>query len=513
VKCVAASALGNLNNPSEAIIKGLQNAFESENKRVKIAAAEALNRLKHSSETIITELLNALQNGNWYARSDAASALSKLEDPSEALIKGLLNILRDEDKDVRDAVSTAFEEAFVKLNSPSEAIITELFSVLRDKELIVNEAPALALSKLKNPSAVVIKILINALRDENERVRKASAVALGNLNSSDEAVIEALINALWDKDWSVRDVVAEALGKLNNPSEVVIEVLISASWKTSSAAEALSTPKAIHATTLIFKQLIRDEQGSIEYFSCWFEKNYLLVMDSKKGNVIARQGRQNYSIPLSPNDLAHLEKQVTAVAKHKNYPSEFYNLSGGSSSHVEKAILQDCQPNTSVCFVSNAMWLVHLVRKKAGERTLLIVEGLVAGKHIAQCYEFALSQRNSNPSSGFFLPGGGVGDVLKTRNFLDLLEKHKKDYQYKSWDIDSTIGQILLRSVEIEALSSEMQRHDCLAWAEEKLTAIGLPIEGCWTSFTVVLPAVVPEKAKKPASVPVVEENRFCRLM
>ncbi|MDF3055761.1 MAG: hypothetical protein K0Q74_1668, partial [Gammaproteobacteria bacterium] len=34
-----------------------------------------------------------------------------------------------------------------------------------------------------------------------------------------------------------------------------------------------------------------------------------------------------------------------------------------------------------------------------------------------------------------------------------------------------------------------------------------------WTSFTIALPTVVPEKPKKPTSAPVVEENRFFRLM
>jgi hypothetical protein len=59
-----------------------------------------------------------------------------------------------------------------------------------------------------------------------------------------------------------------------------------------------------------------------------------------------------------------------------------------------------------------------------------------------------------------------------------------------------------------------MQRNDCLTWAQAKLEEIGLVVEEeRWTSFAIVLPTVVPEKAKKPTSAPVIEENRFCRLM
>jgi HEAT repeat protein len=564
------SALCNLNNPSQAVIEVLLSAFQDENVYVKRAAVEALGKLKNSNVTVIEALLRALQDKSGLVSHPAVEALGKLNNPNEAVIKALINVLQNKEWIVRNATVSALGN----LNNPSQAVIEALLSALQDENDVVRYDAAGALGNLNNPSQAVIEALLSALQDESELVRYGAVEALGNLNNPSEVVIDALLSALQDEgalssataldnlsnantavireslsdardeNWDPKIAATEALGKLNNPSKAIIKALLSALQDKNlnvrdAAVQALSTPKTIQATILIFKQLIKDEQRSFKYFSCWFKENYLLLIDHKKGKIVARRGRQNYTISLSPNDLLRLEKQILFIADQQNYLPEFYNLPGRNSNHTEQAILQRCEPDASICFVSDAMWLVHLVRKKISQRTLLIVEGITVEKDIMQCYEFTLSLRSSNPRSGFFLPGSGIGCVLKTKNFLNLLEKDKKDYQCKTWDIDPATGQRLLRLLEAEASSSKMQRNDCFTWAEEKLTAIGLPVEGHWTDFNVILPAVVAEKAKiaepynvrrnseaeqpilvtvrenskAEKSIRVAEESRGCRLM
>jgi HEAT repeat protein len=513
VKSAAAQALGKLNNPSETVIEALLSGLRDESASVRRATTKALGNLNNPSEAVIEALLSGLRDESKRVRSAAAQALGKLENLIAVVIEALLRALRDESERVRSAAAQALVG---KLNNPSEAVIEALLSGLRDQSKRVRSVAAQALGKLENPIAVVIEALLRALRDESERVRSAAAQALvGKLNNPSEAVIEALLSALWNEEIFVWSNAAKALGKLNNPSAVVIEALFSALRDERKGAcytltgvfsTILSTPKTIEATTYIFNQLVRDEKRSLAYFSCWIEKHYLLLIDYKKGNIIARQEHQKYSISLPPSDLLSLEKQIIAATEQANYPPAFYSISGCSSDHSEKGILQSCKPDSSVCFVSDAMWLAHIVCKKIGQRTLLIVEGMAAEKHFVQCYEFTLSQRGSNASSGFFSPGGGIGHVVKTRNFLNNLKKDKESYQSRSWDIEPATGQELLQLLEAEVLSSKAQRHDCLAWAEAKLEAINLPIEGRWTDFTVALPAVAREK-------PVQAEKSGCRLM
>jgi HEAT repeat protein len=517
VRNVAARALGKVNSLNEAVIRELLITLLDKDWEIRDAAANALGNLNNPSETVIEALLSALHDENNHVRGTAAAALGQLNNPGEAVIDALLSALRDRDSYVRSTAARALGN----LHDPSSVVIEALGSALQDTHGHVINNAAKALTKINNPSAIVIEMLLSVLRGKRcPYARSDAALALGKLNNPSEAVIETLFSALEDENDGVKIAATSALVKLNKESEAVIRRLLSAlrngkgGWVGHAAAQVLSTPKTIYVTAYIFKQLVRDDQGSFKYFSCWFEENYLLFIDHGKRNVIARQGRQNYSIPLPPYDLTRLEKQMIAVAEGKDYPSEFYNLSGGRSSYAKKAILQSCEFGSSICFISDTMWLAYIVRKKIGQRALLIVEGMVAEKHFMQCYEFTLSQRGSNPSSGFFLPGGGIGRVVKTRNCLDLLEKDKKNYQCKSWDIEPAIGQRLVQSLEVEVSSSEMQRNDCLTWAQAKLEEIGLVVEeGRWTSFTIALPTVVPEKPKKPTSAPVVEENRFCRLM
>jgi hypothetical protein len=493
------------------VIEALLNALRDENKDVRQAAASALSQLNNPSKTVVEALSSALRDGDWNVRSvDTIRGLSKLPNPSEVVIEAFLSALRDENKDVRQAVA----EALGQLNHPTEAVIKALLSTLRDRDTDVRRTAALALSKLPNPSQAVVQALQGASRGGECNVKSVDAArALGKLPNPSEA----LLSALRDKNKEVREAAVEALGQLNHLSEAVIEVLLHIALRDEEkdvrevAVHALSAPNTIQARKLIFQRFMEDEQGSAMYFSHWFEENYLLLIDHRKGNIIARQECQTYVIPLLSDDLVRLEKQVIFVAQQKTYPSEFYNLSG-SSDHAEKSVLQSSKLSASMCFISDALWLVYLVRKKNGQCAFLVIEGIASEKHFVECYEFTLSQRGSNPSSGFFLPGSGIGRVLKTKNFLDLLDKDKKDYQCKAWDIDPATGRGLLQLLEAEALVSKLQRHDCLAWAEEKLTGIGLPVEGHWADFTIVLPVSVAKKVEAPVPV-LVEENKHCRLM
>jgi HEAT repeat protein len=526
----AANALGNLNNPNEVVTEALLGTLRNENWKVRQAAVLGL-RVK--SISMGEALLDALQDKNELVRQGALSKLNNLEGHSDAVIKTLLSASQNEKKDVRQAAN----EALGKMKNPTEAVIKALLTALQDKEWTVKRAAIFALLELNNQNGAVVETLLSASQDEDKDIRQAANEALGKLKNPSEAVITLLLSALQDKEWTVKraaifallelnnqsdavilglvddfrnmredfislekaDKAYKALSKLKNPSEAVVKGLLDAfsdkegGVRGTAIRTLLPTLEIAQAITLVFKRLVDDDQWNFNY---WFEQNYLLFIDHRKEEIIARAEHRIYHIPLPPESLVRLEKQIIAVAKQENYPLEIYNLSGYNSCHAEKAILQGCEPDASICFVSDAMWLVHLVRKKISQRTLLIVEGITVEKDIMQCYEFTLSLRSGNPASGFFLPGSGIGCVLKTKNFLNLLEKDKKDYQCKTWDIDPATGQRLLRSLEAEASSSKMQRNDCFTWAEEKLKAIGLSVKGHWNDFNVTLPALVAEKAK-----------------
>ncbi|MDF3055044.1 MAG: hypothetical protein K0Q74_951, partial [Gammaproteobacteria bacterium] len=495
-------ALGKLNNPTVAVIQALLDASQEEG-RVGKAAVEVLGNLNNPSVVVVQTLLDALQDKKLNVRQTVIQVLGKLNNPSEAVIKALLSVSVDKNEYVKQAAI----EALGNLNNPSETVIKALLSALVDKNEYVKRTAIQALGKVKNPSKAVLKALLTALKDESDGLKQAVIEALVNLNNLDTDVIKALLDNLKDehgKEW-LKESIVRALGRLSDSSKVVIEVLLNALRDKNEnvrriAVHALSIPKTAQAMTIIFELLVDDDQLSFEYFSLYFKQHYLLCVDHSHGQVIARLGRQIYHIHLPSKSLVYLEKQIIAASGHDD----------GNYTDEKKAVLQACGQGAPICCVSDAIWAVHLVRKKASQRTLLMVESMAAGKHIVQCYEFVLSQRSSNPASGFFPPGSGIGRVVKIENFLDVLEKDKHNYQCKSWDVEPTIGQKLLQLLEAEALSSEAQRHDCLAWAQEKLEAIDLVVEkGRWADFTVALPEVALEKSEKPAQA----EKNGCQLM
>jgi hypothetical protein len=470
IRKAAIKTLGYLNILSEAVRQRLPSALQAEN--------EALGELNNPNEPVKT-LLNALRDKDWNIRDTVAFMLDNGNHPNKIV---LLRVFQDEDKCDRDVTTSVLD----KSKHLSEADLRKDWELMKDA--------IFALGKLNSPSKAV-KLLLSTLQ-------------------MDVATSEPDLR----EDWEIMKDAIFTLGKLNKPSDAVIEFLLSVLSDANkdvkgAAIEVLLTPKNFDIMRLIFKGLTKNERRSFLYFSHWFGGDRLLLIDHKKGNMVTRQGRQNYSISLPANELICLEKQIFFVAKHKNYPPEFYNLSGYNTSREEKAILQACESGVPMCIVSDAMWLVHLVNKKVGERAFLVIEGIGSEKHLVLRYEFTSSQHISNSSSGFFPPVNSIGRVVKAEDFLDELEQNKKSYLCKSWNIEPAMGQRLLELLEADigesipygmldgtfsgatsVSSLRIPRYDCLTWAEAKLKAIGLPVGGRWTDLTIVLSAIVAEQ-------------------
>jgi HEAT repeat protein len=522
VKQTAIKILGQLNDSREIVIKALESALQDKNRHVREAAVFALLRLNKHSHAAIQILLDAFQDEhhNQCRRIELALTLAQLKNSSEAVMQTLLKALKDKNP----GISIFVAQMLGRLNNSSKILIEALIDILKKHdEVAVREAVAVSLgqllSNLDNLEEAVIQALLDTFEyDRNPKVRWAVAKILDQHNLS-KSVIEAQLRALQSDNEDIRRCAVEELGRLYSLNERVIDVLLNILRNDKhcnvrqAAIQALFTLRSLQSARVVFEQLVINDHLNFKYFFFWFTKNYLVCVDPGQGKVIAcPPGHQSYYISLSPEALLHLEKQIITVAQ-QNYPLKLYSLSGYNTTHEEKSVLQACKSGIPICVVSDAMWLVHLVNKKVGERAFLVIEGIASEKHLVLRYELSLTQPHQNSSSHFFLPSDRVGRVVKTEDFLGELENDKKSYQCKSWDIDPVLGQRLLELLEadigepipygmldgnfsgaVSASFSRTSRHDCLTWAEAKLKAIGLPVEGRWTDFVIVLPAVVTEQ-------------------
>jgi HEAT repeat protein len=284
VRCAVISVLGNSNNPSDIVIRELLSALQDEDKYVRSAAIEALCNLKHIDKVVIEKLLNTLRDKEKTVRDTAASALGKLKNPSKAAIEVLLSLLEYKDVNFRSAAIAGLSN----LDSLNETVMSKLLEALRDESSRVRCAAIYALGNLNNLNETIIKELLGALQNDSSIVKYAAISVLGNLNNLNESLIQMLINAFKNKDEhrDIRYAAISVLGNLNDLSQTIIEELFSflEKWRCDyhEVAQMLSTPKTMQATIYIFSRLVRNEKISFEYFSCWFKKNYLLLIDHAK---------------------------------------------------------------------------------------------------------------------------------------------------------------------------------------------------------------------------------------
>jgi HEAT repeat protein len=82
VRSSATSALGNLGNTSEEVVKALLALLQDEDSKVRFRAASALSNLGNASEEVVRELLAGLQNEDSELHYRAASALGNLSKKS-----------------------------------------------------------------------------------------------------------------------------------------------------------------------------------------------------------------------------------------------------------------------------------------------------------------------------------------------------------------------------------------------------------------------------------------------
>jgi hypothetical protein len=119
----------------------------------------------------------------------------------------------------------------------------------------------------------------------------------------------------------------DALGRLPSPSLEVVNVFLSIVLKNETEyfrrdeVEALGRLKNLRTDhlTIIFQELMYHPSLQ-DYLSRYFKEGHLLYIDHKKEQIILSLHHRIHKISFPPGMLMHLEKQIRAVAKQKQYP-------------------------------------------------------------------------------------------------------------------------------------------------------------------------------------------------
>ncbi|MBW4419415.1 MAG: HEAT repeat domain-containing protein [Myxacorys californica WJT36-NPBG1] len=223
---VVAETLGELGNPSEAIVQELISLLNSDSGAY-YSAVYALGKLGNGSEAVVQRLVPLLNAVAPDMRSAAAWALGRLGNSSNDVVKRLI-LLLDDDAPIASGesfVCSTAAEALGELGNASEEVLQGLLSLLDDYSPVCLPAVG-ALGKLGCASEDVLQGLLRLLNAEYDDVRSSAARALGTLGNSSEPVLQGLLLLLEDHEATVRRSAAQALGTLGNSSEPVLQELL-----------------------------------------------------------------------------------------------------------------------------------------------------------------------------------------------------------------------------------------------------------------------------------------------
>ncbi|MBI3271954.1 MAG: HEAT repeat domain-containing protein [Planctomycetes bacterium] len=219
-----AAALGRIGPQARSAVPALarivEDAFAGDGERGE--AAVALGRIREDGARVVPVLASLLEEAGNYetlaARCGAASALGCFAGEDDAALAALLGGMRDENADVRYAVSDALQVA-------GDRTVPHLRQAIEDPRPEVRFWAVVTLAKLGPSASAAAADLGRALRSSDPWIRDWSAWALGCIGI---APVQELQEALLDADPGVRFWAVSAARNLGPKASALKTLLLAA---------------------------------------------------------------------------------------------------------------------------------------------------------------------------------------------------------------------------------------------------------------------------------------------
>jgi hypothetical protein len=170
-----AYVLGNLPQPSRAVITGLLNALDHREPDIRWAVSLLLARIAKDNPDLINLLIQLCATGSDNQKRMALYCLRDLALSDTASLTALLAALRDHEPTVRVAAAICLK-ARPDIDDAGKNILMQAYS--NDAESRVRHAAAIALANLGSPAAEFLIALKKNSESENEQTKKAAVAAL-----------------------------------------------------------------------------------------------------------------------------------------------------------------------------------------------------------------------------------------------------------------------------------------------------------------------------------------------
>lgn len=167
--------LGNLPQPSRAVIAGLLEALDHREPDIRWAISLLLARIAKDNPALINLLIQLCATGSDNQKRMALYCLRDLTLSDSASLMALLAALRDHEPTVRVAAAICLK-ARPDIDDAGKEILLQAYS--NDGESRVRHAAAIALANLGSPTAEFLIALKKNSASENEQTKKAAVAAL-----------------------------------------------------------------------------------------------------------------------------------------------------------------------------------------------------------------------------------------------------------------------------------------------------------------------------------------------
>ncbi len=188
---------------------------------------------------------------------------------SEDTLSVLMAYLKDENNNIRAAVTGALGHRHILPSNVFQALITSL----KDRNASVRAAATNALGRQPTLTDVISEALIASLKDENKAIRLAATLALGKHPALSDTAILALIASLKDESELVGVSAAQVLGNQPLLLDTIIDALIDTLKDGKeeiriSAAVALGSQPALSVTVLqALTDALRSEEEGVRVWA------------------------------------------------------------------------------------------------------------------------------------------------------------------------------------------------------------------------------------------------------
>ena len=224
-RVTGAISLGILGTSDPAALRGLAEALDDPDVRLRYKSARALWRLKEGAAPAAAELGAAMVDPDVRVRHNAYGALRVLGPEAEPAIPTLLRMLDEGDVEARIQAVNVLEE----IGEPAAVAVPRIAELLSSTDDDMRYQAADALEELAPFAEAALPALIRALTtDEDPDVRRNVVSCLGDMGPPAAPAIPAMIEATRDSEPLIRDMAVSALGRMGQAAAEAVPALIAA---------------------------------------------------------------------------------------------------------------------------------------------------------------------------------------------------------------------------------------------------------------------------------------------